>query len=211
MNIIDLSGTIYEGMSVYPGDPGVTLKKLADFPADGCQVTELKMGSHTGTHVDAPAHFLPNGKSLSEMPLAPYVGEAVCVKASLRLDLSRPVIFLSSEERNLIRRHDRVIISTGWEKNAGSDAYFQDFPVFSSELLEDLLALEILLIGVDLPSVEDMTSAESAHAKLLSQEIVIVEGLINLTSLQERRFFLSAAPLRILAGDGSPVRAYAIS
>ena len=211
MNIIDLSGQIYEGMSVYPGDPGVTLMKLADFPSDECRVTELKMGSHTGTHVDTPAHFLPNGKSLTEMPLAQYVGEAVCVKASLRFDLSRPVIFLSSEERNRIRRHDRVIISTGWEKNAGSDAYFQDFPVFSNELLEDLISLEILLIGVDLPSVEDMTSAESAHKKLLSREIVIVEGLINLATLQETRFFLSAAPLRICGGDGSPVRAYAIS
>ncbi len=211
MNIIDLSGQIYEGMSVYPGDPGVTLMKLADFPSDECRVTELKMGSHTGTHVDTPAHFLPNGKSLTEMPLAQYVGEAVCVKASLRFDLSRPVIFLSSEERNRIRRQDRVIISTGWEKNAGSDAYFQDFPVFSNELLEDLISLEILLIGVDLPSVEDMTSAESAHKKLLSREIVIVEGLINLATLQETRFFLSAAPLRICGGDGSPVRAYAIS
>ena len=108
MNIIDLLGQIYEGMSVYPGDPGVTLMKLADFPSDECRVTELKMGSHTGTHVDTPAHFLPNGKSLTEMPLAQYVGEAVCVKASLRFDLSRPVIFLSSEEREVVQQFKKT-------------------------------------------------------------------------------------------------------
>ena len=83
MRMIDLTRKIYAGMPVYPGDPGVSLDPMCTFEDNICQVTLLRLGSHTGTHLDAPRHFLPDGKTLPELPLDIFVGEAVCVRARI--------------------------------------------------------------------------------------------------------------------------------
>ena len=215
MRIIDLTRKIYAGMSVFPGDPGVTLDLVSSHGKDVCQVTELRFGSHTGTHLDAPLHFLKDRMSLSELPLDTFVGEAVCLRAKLYYagGEAHPVIELADSDKCKIRTGDRVIISTGWEEKSGTDAFFQNYPIFSAELLAFLMNMKIHMIGIDLPTVEAVESVGdpfAMHRMILSRGIVPVEGLVNLSGLIGRRFFFSAAPLLLDNGDGSPVRAYAM-
>jgi kynurenine formamidase len=215
MRIIDLTSKIYAGMSVFPGDPGVTLDLVSSHGKDVCQVTELRFGSHTGTHLDAPIHFFKDKKSLSELPLDTFVGEAVCLRAKLYYagGEAHPVIELADSDKCKIRPGDRVIISTGWEEKSGTDAFFRNYPIFSAELLVFLMNMKIRMIGSDIPTVEAVESAGdplAMHRMILSRGIVPVEGLVNLSGLTGRRFFFSAAPLLLENGDGSPVRAYAM-
>lgn len=212
MKIMDLTRKIYAEMPVYPGDPGVSLDAMCTFEDNICQVTLLRFGSHTGTHLDAPRHFLPDGKTLPELPLDIFVGEAVCVRARIYYagGEAHPVIELGAEERARIQPGDRVLISTGWEEKSGTTAYFEGYPIFSAELLVFLLDRQIRLLGVDLPTVESVGEPFAMHRALLSKDIIPVEGLINLVELIDRRFLFSAAPLVLENGDGSPVRAYAI-
>lgn len=229
MSLIDLTRKIYEGMPVYPGDPQVSLAPLCTHETVGYQVTGLSLGSHTGTHVDCPRHFLKSGAALAEVPLDAFVGEAVCVRGRLLPPANsvaavaasgssdeapcaaHPVIDLPGEEREKIRPGDRVIVSTGWEAQAGSEAYFLDFPIFSADLVSFLLSREIRMLGIDIPTVvSEGPDREAMHIALLSRGIVIVEGLVNLEAVTGKRFFFSAAPLPLENGDGSPVRAYAM-
>jgi len=215
MKIIDMTRKIQAGMSVYPGDEGVTLNLTRSHEKDGYQITELRFGTHTGTHMDAPLHFLKDRKALEDIPLDTFVGEAVCVSAKLYYAGGdpHPVIEMSNAEKCRIRPGDRVILSTGWEEKSGTDAYYQNYPVFSAQLLSFLMNMKICMLGVDLPTVEAVESVGDSfamHRILLLRGIIPVEGLINLSGLTGRRFFFSAAPLLVENGDGSPVRAYAM-
>lgn len=215
MRIIDLSSKIHEGMAVFPGDPGVSLELMCTHEKNHCQVTELRFGSHTGTHIDAPRHFLEDRESITEIPLDSVAGEAVCVGAKLYYagGDAHPVMNLSDEDKAVIRTGDRVIISTGWERKAGTPAFFEGYPIFDKDLLTFLIDKKVCMIGIDLPTVEsniDPADPFAMHRMILSLGIIPVEGLVNLSGLIGRRFFFSAVPLLLENGDGSPVRAYAI-
>ena len=215
MEIRDLSSVIREGMVVFPGDPGVSLEIRCTYEKNGCQVTGLNFGSHTGTHIDAPRHFLENGAPLTDVPLDSVVGEAICLEATLRREdgTDHPVISLSQNDLDQINPGDRVILSTGWEEKAGTAAYFIGYPIFDRELMLAFIGLNIRMIGIDLPTVEwtgNPGDPFEMHKAILSRGMIPVEGLVNLRDLIGKRFFFSAAPLPLENGDGSPVRAYAI-
>ncbi len=215
MEIRDLSSVIREGMVVFPGDPGVSLEIRCTYEKNGCQVTGLNFGSHTGTHIDAPRHFLENGAPLTDVPLDSVVGEAICLEATLRREdgTDHPVISLSQNDLDRINPGDRVILSTGWEEKAGTAAYFIGYPIFDRELMLAFIGLNVRMIGIDLPTVEwtgNPGDPFEMHKAILSRGMIPVEGLVNLRDLIGKRFFFSAAPLPLENGDGSPVRAYAI-
>lgn len=212
MKIIDLSMLISPDMAVFPGDPGVSLHLMLQFPDDICQVTELRFGSHTGTHIDAPRHFLEKGSAIPDLPLDSFVGEAVCLKPHIAAlnEKGIPVLDLSDDQRALIHDSDRIILSTGWAKYSRTPDYFKEYPLFTESLLLFLLSKHPLLLGADLPTLMSESEPFLMHRKLFSQGTVFVEGLVNLEALEGRRFLFSAAPLLMKNGDGSPVRAYAI-
>jgi kynurenine formamidase len=213
MKIIDLSMEISADMAVFPGDPGVTLNLMLQFPEDVCQVTELRFGSHTGTHIDAPRHFLEQGSAIPDLPLDAFVGEAICLSPQIEAigEKGIPVLDLSDEQRSLIRDHDRIILSTGWGKHSRKPEYFKEYPLFSESLLVFLLEKRPLLLGADLPTLMSESEPFLMHRKLFLQDTVFVEGLVNLKPLEGQRFLFSAAPLLLRDGDGSPVRAFAIT
>lgn len=212
MKILDLSMRLYSGMPVFPGDPDVHFEQTSSFPQDVCRVTRINLGSHTGTHIDAPSHFLPHGAAVTDLDLRCFVGEAICFKPRMKRSTKdgRLIIDLSAPQRKAIREGDRVIISTGWEEKAGTPEYFIDHPLFSEELIEFLREKRLVLLGADLPTLAGREDAFRMHRELFEANTVFAEGLVQTARLPEKRFFFSAVPLKIENTDGCPVRAYAI-
>lgn len=186
--IIDLSKPIYDKMPVYPDDPPVSVRPWALIPRDGYYLNALKMGEHTGTHVDAPAHFVPGGKYISEMPLEKFIGEGVVI------DVRGGEGKVRLEEIPDSGYYGKVVIFlTGGRELSPEVALF-------------VVAEGARAVGTDTESIGD----EAVHRILLSEELPIFENLTNLESLLGREFTFIAFPLKIEGGSGSPVRAVAI-
>ena len=206
----DLTINLDENTVPFPdsGDPNMKWKCLVDHSFYKCQVSEFTMVTHLGTHVDAPLHYVENGKSTSQMDLSAYCGEATCLEMT---DIPTEGTFDISEyldkHHSEIRQGEILLLYTGWENKLNTEEYFK-FPDFHENTGEVLQKYGIKGIGFDLPSI-DRTG--DAHQSVLSRDIGIYESLINLAPLIDKRFFFSAVPLKFTFGDGSPVRAYAIT
>jgi kynurenine formamidase len=194
-------------MSVFPGDPLVHLQKVKIHTIDGCTVTNLCLGTHSGTHVDMPLHHLEDGLAAERYPLETFIGQAVTV--AVEKDMNQPIVpdDLSAAD---IRKNDILLISTGWDRHFGTPRFWKDFPYFAKEIADFCIDKEIKCIGCDMPSVDPVNSGAYVHHALLSKKIGIIESLANIRLLVNKRVFFAALPLKIEQGDGSPVRAAAI-
>jgi predicted dehydrogenase/kynurenine formamidase len=201
----DLSLPIDENMP----RAGVTEFKRID--RDGYNATTITLYSHCGTHMDAPRHFLPQGATLEQQSF-----EACCGPARV-LDLTpiepRELIGVGRLARweRIIRPGDRLLLRTDWHRRFGTPEYRDALPRISPQLAEWLVQRRVALIGVEPPSVADVNSIEEltiVHRILLGGGVTIVEGLANLDQLPDEVEFF-ALPLRIVGGDGCPVRAVA--
>ena len=208
--IVDLTIPLNEATLPFPdsNDPHMTWRHLVDHESYKAQVSLLSMVTHLGTHVDAPLHFIPKGKTTAQVDLAKYCGSAVCldmtrdITGCTLVDI-RPVL---DRNKELIKPGDIIVLRTGWEEKVNTADYYV-FPDFDESVGEVLEQYGANGIGFDLPSID---RAGAAHRAVLGRDMSIIESLINLKQLVGRRFFLSAAPLKFTDGDGSPVRAYAI-
>lgn len=205
MPVADLSHPIESGMPIFPGDPDVTVDGHATMATDGYRVSTLSCGSHTGTHVDAPSHTEPDGRSLDEFPVARFVRDAV------RVDLR------DRSPREPIRPADlpavdaeALVLHTGWDRHWGDAAYLDHpylTPAAARHCADHGYDVAIDALNVD-PTDDDAVEGVPAHHELLGNDRLIAENLTNLDGLPER-FELSVLPLHIADGDGSPVRAVA--
>lgn len=210
MTYFDLSQPIDGNLPVYPGDEPVRLERLCWHPRHPYQVTGLHFGSHTGTHLDVPRHFLPQGPAIDDLPLERFCGPATVV--GLAWQPGRP-LNLRQGDWLAWQPGDALLLSTGWEARSGQPSFFSEVPIFASGTARWLLDHGIRLLGVDLPTVEEDSSLggdwRRMHQELLAAGTVIVEGLVHLLPLVGRRVEFFAMPLSIRDGDGSPVRAFA--
>jgi kynurenine formamidase len=189
------------------GDKPLAWTHDADHETGPAQVSTARIGSHLGTHVDAPLHFIRGGRTTASMPLSSYVGTAACLSAeglvaggAIRLEA------ILERDGRLLHEGDFLIVRTGYETLVGTEAYF-DFPVFPENAGALLEARGIPALGMDTPSIGGIPE----HRDVLGRGIAIFESLVNLAPLVGKRFFFSAAPLKFEDGDGSPVRAYAVT
>jgi kynurenine formamidase len=190
------------------GDPPMLWTHRVDHNSFVCQASLVVMMSHMGTHVDAPLHYVKGGKTTAEADLSRFCGKAVCVAADDFLQEGEYDINpLLEKNKALIEAGDILIISTGYEKLVGTPEYFT-FPNFAENTGAALEARDIRGLGFDTPSI---SFGNRAHQEVLGREIAIIESLINLEPLVGRRFFFIALPLKFEDGDGSPVRAVAIT
>ena len=186
--IIDLSLPLGEETPIYPMDPGVKIRPWAFIEKDGYYMNVLKLGEHTGTHVDAPAHFVPGGKAIDELPLEKFIGQAFVI------DVKKGNDKIQLEEIPDSGYHDKIVLfSTGGRELSPEVALF-------------LVAEGAKAVGTDAMSIGD----DAVHKILLSEELPIFENLTNLESLLGKEFTFMAFPLKIEGGSGSPVRAVAI-
>ncbi|MDO4833893.1 MAG: cyclase family protein [Bacillota bacterium] len=211
MNIIDLTHEIKTGIMRYPGDPDISLTEALIHEKDYCHVDYLQCGSHTGTHIDAPYHFLPDGKRITDFPISKFVGEGIVI--DLRYKEAGEVILPEDIEpyKHCIREGDFVLIQTGWYYRFGTDEYL-DHPYFSKETAVFLAKMGISIIAVDFMNV-DSTKLEQwqAHPVFLSNDVLIVENINHSLKLKpDIRYRFGFLPLKLHGSDGSPIRAFAI-
>jgi arylformamidase len=201
MKIFDISMPVYSGMVVYPGDPDVSIRKNKTFRKDGVLVSNIAMGLHTGTHIDAPLHYIPNGKTIDQTPLESLTGNAiVCDLASVE-----DCIKAKDLKKFLIDRGDIVFLKTKNSVNAGKK-FSKKYVYLEDSGADYLIEKDIKAVGIDCLSIEKFNSCDAiVHKKLLGKEIPIIEGLV-LGHVAAGRYLTHCAPLKIMGAEASPAR-----
>ena len=201
--IIDISRNLSPDTAVWPGDTQFNLRSIMSLQqGDSVNLTTLTISAHTGTHVDAPYHFAAAGRKMDAVDLRPYWGLAQVVTVSLPSGPLLPVHFSAYD----LFRAERLLVRTP----AASFPVTQfptSFPHPSPELADYLSSQGVLLYGTDAPSMDDANSkTHPGHKAMLQNNISILEGL-DLSDAPDGLYELCALPLKIIGGDGSPVRA----
>jgi len=209
LEFVDLSHFIHSNMPVFPGTPEARVEILADIADDGFREKILALTSHTGTHLDAPAHVLESGKTLDDYPVSAFFGSAVTIDLSRLNNPEIPAQVIP--ERFNETSVDFVLFYTGWAEKWGSEEYFQSAPYFNEELAQRLSVLGLKGVGIDAPSVDALDSESlPVHRILLRNDLVILENLCCLEKTSGKGYHLAVFPLKIQRADGAPVRAVAI-
>jgi kynurenine formamidase len=205
MKVTDLTHLITENMPVYPGTDSPKIFDAFTMEKNGFREKCLTMFSHTGTHIDAPAHML-HGKTLDDFPTSQFIGPALIIEADsyeIGIEYFKPY-------EDLLHKYDFVILKTGWETKWGTNDYFSNFPAITKDAAEYLTTFGLKGFGIDAISVDHIENTDfSVHKVLLSNNMILIENLKNLDQINNGDL-LSVLPLKIEASDGSPVRAVAI-
>lgn len=198
MKIFDVSLTIKSDMMIYPNNP---IPEFFEIKTKTSYITKMVLGSHTGTHIDAPRHIFKNGKGLDKIDLSKLIGNCKV------LDLTKVNHSIEKKdlEKFLIKKGDRILVKT---KNSlrGFKKFYNDYIFLSGEAAKFLANKKINLFGIDSLSVKQKGSSDnSAHIELLKNNILIFEG-IDLSKIKPGKYFFIGLPLKIKNLDGSPAR-----
>jgi arylformamidase len=203
MVLYDISVSISPSLPCYPGDPPVRISPLPA-PAEGepFRITRLSFGSHTGTHIDAPAHLLADGRAVDEIPLTILIGPCLVVDLTghdgeINAGLLRKLP-LKGARRLLFHTRN----SSLWEQ----PDFVEEFTALTPAAATCLVELGVQLVGIDYLSVEHSRTQGEVHRILLAAGVVILEGL-NLAGVERGEYELICLPLKISGGDGAPCRA----
>jgi len=201
---IDVSVPLHSGMVHWPDNPPVRIEYMLYMGrGDVCNVSTLSMGSHTGTHMDGPFHFLPEGKGLHEMPFHAALGRARVI------EIGDPESIKPGELRpHHIRQGERLLFKTlNSSRCWKTDTFVEDFVYLSQEAARYLASVGVLTVGIDYLSVGGYTKdGVETHRALLEADIWIIEGL-DLSQVEPGTYELICLPLRIDGSDGAPARA----
>jgi arylformamidase len=205
MKIYDVSVLISEQTPVYEGDPAVEITSASSIAkGDAANVSRLCCGVHTGTHVDASAHFIEGARRVHELDLEKLVGKCRVVEIDENVEAieAKHVENLEGVERVLFKTRN----SDFW--NDFSQGFRKDFTYLAPDAAKALVDLNVKLVGIDYLSVEKFGSNDFAtHITLLEKEIVIIEGL-DLREVSAGDYELVCLPMKIAdgTGDGAPAR-----
>ncbi len=204
MKIYDITVPIGPNIPVYPGDAGVEITPISRISKGGSSnLSLLKLGTHTGTHIDPPIHMIEGAPTLDDIPIDALIGECfVCNFGDLQ------VIDLSAIQKSGIPEGTtRLLLKTRNSAFWTEKEFRTDFTYLDPDAAKWLIELGIRLVGTDYLSIEKFRcSGHPTHITLLRAGVVIVEGL-DLSDVPEGKYTLICLPLRIKAGDGSPARA----
>lgn len=209
--LIDISLPLYNGMITYPGNPELRMRptrsgqKSLVFPSF---LTEISMGSHTGTHVDSPSHVFPKGKAVDAIKLTQLVGNC----RVLNMTHVKKAVMVSDLEKENIKKGERILVKT---KNSISTKsfkeFYNDYIYLDGDAAEYLAKKNICLFGIDYLSVKQKGSLDHRpHTALLKKNIPIFEGL-DLSKVKPGKYFFIGLPLKFIGIDGAPARAILMS
>jgi kynurenine formamidase len=225
--VIDLTNPIDEDIPVWPSFPQIELEQTSLAARDGFTMERLEMRTHTATHIDAPAHFIPEGKTLDNFSIDRFMGEGVVIK----LTPKEPEEAISRDDieayRDEIKPGDVVMLHTGWDEYYGqTPEYLFEFPYLTGEAAEYLASFDPKAVGTEGASVggwydevpahgpaTDVHPADS-HLPLLENDIIPIEEVRNLDQVLDgadcRRADFFFPPLNVQGTGGCSVRAFAL-
>jgi kynurenine formamidase len=197
-------------MPVYPGTESPIIKQETSLEKDGFIEKTIHMSSHTGTHIDSPAHIIKAGKSLDSFDVKYFAGRgAVLNFCEINGSIININDLLPFEE--IIASVEFLLINIGWSRFWGKKQYFINYPVLSIKSVEWITTnFKLKGLGIDAISVDrENSSIFPVHRTILKKEIIVIENLANLEQLGTATFLFSCFPLKIENADGSPIRAVA--
>jgi len=212
MKIIDLTLTVSDETPTFPGSPQPSFIPWENVKEDGYNLELLFLSTHTGTHMDAPYHFLEKGAKIHEISLKKLVSETVLIKSKKKggESITKTDIQKFEKKYGKITSFSSVIFYTGWQRNLQKKYYFTKNPGLSVSAAKYLASKKINLVGIDSPSIDlGKDSKFSVHQIFAKKGILIVENLANLEKIKSPKFHLVVLPLKLKNATGSPVRAIA--
>ena len=212
MKLVDLSITWGKSITPVPGQPSIEFSPLTTHEADGRSNTQVVFSIHTGTHIDAPYHFIPDGLTIDEVDLDVFFGEAILLDLREKSAPNKAITIEDLRSAGLpdkdILKGKRLVLYTGWaEKQWDQPNFYEENPYIHVETAEFLSTSGIVALGVDCGV--DMEYPYPVHTIMLGAGIPLIENLVNLDKLP-KNFTLIAFPLKVEEGDGGPARVVAI-
>ncbi len=209
MKIYDLSLTITPDLPVWPGDPAVQLERISKIEdGQAANVSRLETGVHVGTHVDAPYHFLANGKTIETLPLDALIGPAWVVEIPADVTIIDAQVLSYALPAGPI---ERILFKTTnsalWQRN--ERAFQTEFVAVQEDAAQELVKRGVRLVGIDYLSISPFHHSIPTHVALLTASVVILEGL-NLADVPAGQYELYCLPLKLGGSDGAPARAVLI-
>jgi arylformamidase len=204
--IIDISLSISAALPVWPGDPPVWIERTSKMEEGGsANVTALRFGAHTGTHMDAPYHFLENGRTIDEIALEELIGLVQVLEIDAGVDLiTAPVL----DSLKIDPAVDKILFKTRnsilWSQK--NSTFFEDYVAIDESAAHLLVNMGFHLVGIDYLSVAPYGDQTPVHRILLGSNVILLEGL-NLADVQPGLYTLLCLPLKLAGSDGAPARA----
>jgi arylformamidase len=207
-NWIDITVPLKEGMAIWPGDVTIKIERRRSMDrGDAANNSAISLGVHTGTHMDAPKHFIKDGRSIDKLPLETSVGPARVIEIKDKISIKPEEL-----KQHNIKKGERILFKTVnsprcWQ----TDAFVNDFVFVTRDAAQFLVDAGVILVGVDYLSVGSPLDPEKAmrpdtHQILLGAGLYLIEGL-NLTAVKAGDYNLICLPLKLMDAEGSPVRA----
>lgn len=211
MKVIDLTHIIKENMPVYPGMDTPKFLPASSYEKDGFKETLLQMYTHTGTHMDPPAHLFAGRTTLDQFPIEQFIGKALVIDCRDLKEGDSITIDYIQRYGEKAHQADFLLFNLGWDKRWGSDEYFGDYPCLDEEVLDFVMQGNYKGIGFDVIGLDPIADENlPRHKKLFKDcDIINIENLKDLDLCGNDLFWFSCFPLRLDNCDGSPIRAVA--
>lgn len=212
MKVIDLTHTISENMPVYPGTEGPKLEIGNTYEKNGFKETLLTMFSHTGTHMDPPAHLFSHRTTLDSFKAEQFVGKWLVIDCSDLQEGQRITMRYIESVKEKADKAEFILFHTGWDKRWGTNSYFGNYPYITEEVTEYLIYSKKKGVGLDVIGIDPISDENlTIHRKLFCKtDIVVIENLTGLGVVGNDLFTFCALPLKYENSDGAPIRAIAI-
>lgn len=210
MKIIDLTHCMSADMPVYPGTEGPKFTPTNSYEKDGFKETLLTMYSHTGTHMDPPAHLYAEGKTLDQFDASHFVGKALVIDCTSLKEGDRIGMELIDEKE--ASKAEYLLFNTGWDRYWGTDQYFGNYPYITDEVAQYIIDTKKKGVGLDTIGLDPVPDENlTLHRKVFrGNDMVIIENLTNLEAVRGGIFTFCCLPLKYADADGSPIRAIAL-
>ncbi|MCB2203017.1 cyclase family protein [bacterium] len=206
--IYDISVPIRPSSIVWPGDPPVAIRQMSAI-SDGAEsnLSQIRMSVHTGTHIDAPAHFLEGGKRIGDIPLEKLIGQVLVVEINPDQDVITDQVLINHPQIDAIKNASKVLFKTRNSKHwhESPDEFIKDYVGVDTSAAAYLAKLDLDLIGIDYLSISPFNDIEKPHQILLEREIVLLEG-VDLSEVKPGVYQIYCLPLKLQSCEGAPAR-----
>lgn len=212
MKVYDLTLSVSEKIPTFPDSPPPHFIQWASLGKDDYNIEMLFLSSHTGTHIDAPYHFVESGKKIHELDPSRFMQNAILIriKSGANHTITKSDIVSFEKKHGKIPNNSTIVFATGWNDNTSRKDFFSQNPGLAESAAKYLVSKKTNLVGIDSPSIDPGKDPKfTSHHVLLRGNVLILENLCNLSKIKNTHFNLIALPLKLQNATGSPVRAVA--